>query len=254
VLHVGRAAAVVCCVIAGAPAAAAHPVGNLSFNHYARVVMRPDGVRVRYVVDLAEIAAFQEKQRVSAAGGYDWSEEEREAYRTRETGSYAEGLRLSIDGRRVPLEPVASTISTPPGFASLPTLRLVVDLVGRVGALREGARVRFEDTNHPGRPGWHELVVASTPGLTIFDSTAFGSGVTDELAAYPDDLMAPLDERVAEWLVTTGAAPPGARPLRTRDGRIPIAAEPGAAAQGSHGSPAAARWFSRRPPRARSRA
>ena len=57
-------------------------------------------------------------------------------------------------------------------------------------------------------------------GIAIFDSSAFGSGLTDELKAYPTELlMAPLNERSAEWSFTLGAAPAGTTPLRTRDGR-----------------------------------
>jgi len=46
-----------------------------------------------------------------------------------------------------------------------------------------------------------------------------------ELRAYPEDLlMAPLDERVAEWSVTAGPAPAGAKPLTLRDGKAVVTA------------------------------
>ena len=39
----------------------AHPLGNFTINHYLGVVVRPDVVVLDYVVDMAEIPAFQER-------------------------------------------------------------------------------------------------------------------------------------------------------------------------------------------------
>src|SRR6266581_8466845 len=39
--------------------AAAHPMGNLSVNHYARLEPGAKGVKVIYVLDLAEIPTFE---------------------------------------------------------------------------------------------------------------------------------------------------------------------------------------------------
>ncbi|MBC7912406.1 MAG: hypothetical protein H7Y30_18005 [Pyrinomonadaceae bacterium] len=78
----------------------------------------------------------------------------------------------------------------------------------------------FADKNHEGRIGWHELVAASAPGISIFNSTAFGSALTDELKSYPQDMLAaPLNERAAELSWMQGIVPAGATALQTRDGR-----------------------------------
>src|SRR5579859_1769032 len=50
-------AAAVC--LALATLAAAHPMGNLSVNHYARLEPGAKGVNVTYVLDLAEIPTFE---------------------------------------------------------------------------------------------------------------------------------------------------------------------------------------------------
>ena len=42
------------------PEADAHPLGNFTINHYAGVQVAPDGVGIDYVLDMAEIPAFQE--------------------------------------------------------------------------------------------------------------------------------------------------------------------------------------------------
>ena len=63
-------------------------------------------------------------------------------------------------------------------------------------------------------------MIESANGVAVFDSTAFGSALTDELKAYPRDMLtAPLDERAAELSWTRGGVPSGAIALRTRDGR-----------------------------------
>jgi ABC-type nickel/cobalt efflux system permease component RcnA len=56
--------------------------------------------------------------------------------------------------------------------------------------------------------------------VSIFNSTAFGSPITDELKAYPQNMLtAPLSERTAEFKWTLGQVPSSAVALRTRDGR-----------------------------------
>jgi hypothetical protein len=51
----------------GLPAAAhaqsfAHPMGNFSVNHYSKISLENDGIRVSYIIDLAEIPTYQELQ------------------------------------------------------------------------------------------------------------------------------------------------------------------------------------------------
>ena len=51
-------------VVLRAPApAAAHPLGNFTVNQYTRLDVGRESIRVRYIVDMAEIPAFQERQR-----------------------------------------------------------------------------------------------------------------------------------------------------------------------------------------------
>lgn len=205
-----------------APAANAHPLGNFTVNHYARLEAADGRIRVRYVVDMAEIAAFQEAQTADADADGQTSDAEFEAYAARAAEAYARGLRLTVDNSSVVLRPVAYKLTRPEGAGGLRTLRLESDYEGELPAAASGAsrRVRFDDRNHEGRIGWHEIVVRPAAGVSVFDSSAYGSGVTDELKAYPNDMLsAPLAERAAEFSFLAGAAPEGARPLLARDGR-----------------------------------
>ena len=115
---------------------------------------------------------------------------------------------------------INQSLTLPPGAANLTTLRIECELEGPLAAPLNATNTKFTltDINHAERQGWHEIVLLPVAGVTIFDSTAFGNGVTDELKAYPEDrLMAPLNERAAQWSATTSALPAGARPLLTRD-------------------------------------
>ena len=40
-------------------AAFAHPMGNFSINHYAKIRVRPASVEILYLVDMAEIPSYQ---------------------------------------------------------------------------------------------------------------------------------------------------------------------------------------------------
>jgi ABC-type nickel/cobalt efflux system permease component RcnA len=199
----------------------AHPLGNFTVNRFARVRVETGGVRVRYVIDMAEIPAFQESQVMDANHDGVVSDEEAARYLERLAPRLAEGIMLTSDGMRVPLLLKTKALSMPPGAGDLKTLRIECDFEGAAPESAEATRrLRFEDANFRERIGWREIVVEPTPGVTVFDSDAYGSAVTDELKAYPQDkLSAPLDERSAEFSWTRGAAPSGAIALRTRDGR-----------------------------------
>lgn len=203
-------------------AAQAHPLGNFTINHFARIVPGSDQVTLQYVVDMAEIPTFQELQAVDTNGDGATSEAELNSYAERVSARYAEAIVLTVDGARVPLRAIATRATTPQGTGGLQTLRVECDFTGALasGDGRSPRRLRFEDTNYSNRTGWREIVVAPASGVAVYDSTAFGNAVTDALKAYPEDMLAaPLDERVAEMSFTRATVPASGMALRTRDGR-----------------------------------
>ena len=203
----------------------AHPLGNFSINHFARIESGVVSARIRYVVDLAEIPTFQESQKADLDSDGNLTEAELNGYLDRVTPGYLAGLKLTFDGAPVALRLTGKSISKLPGAAGLFTLRIAYDLTGELASANATPRFRFENANTADRAGWREIVVAPASGVNVFDSDAYGSGVTDELRAYPEDmLMAPLNERVAEWSVTAGALPANAKPLTLRDGKPVVAA------------------------------
>lgn len=201
--------------------ASAHPLGNFTINHFARIEPQVDRIRVHYVVDLAEIPAFQELQKISNAASP--SADELAAYARELAPRLAANLTLIVDDRLLALEVLESRATMPAGAGGLPTLRIECDLASSPHLSAAGAshRLKFEDTNFRERIGWREIAVTPGAGLVVFDSTAFGNSVTDALTVYPEaSLAAPLNERSAEFSFASGVVPAGAAPLMRRDGQI----------------------------------
>src|SRR3990172_10618460 len=99
-----------------APAgASAHPLGNFTVNRYAGISVAPGEVRVDYVVDMAEIPTVQVMSDVDLNGDGVASGDELQAWAARTAPSIASNLSLSIDGRPVALEVVASAARERPG-------------------------------------------------------------------------------------------------------------------------------------------
>jgi nickel/cobalt transporter (NicO) family protein len=164
-------------------AAGAHPLGNFTVNHFARVEVAGHHLYVRYVLDLAEIPAYQARQQGVDASTY--------AHRI------AHGLHVTLDGQPAALVPVRHALAFPRGVAGLHTMRLEVILRGP--AVRHADRVTVHDDNYAGRLGWKEIVFgASTPSTS------------DELRAYPKSLLSsPLDvTSAATTLAPSSAAVP----------------------------------------------
>ena len=168
-----------------APTAAAHPLGNFTTNHYSRVVVSGDRVYALYVLDLAEIPTFQQRARVERLG--------RATYARALVTTVRRGLALRVDGRPVALKPTRHALGFPPGAAGLRTTRLeAVFASARVGAGQK--ELTYRDRTFPGRIGWKEVVIAPSSGARLVSATVPQRSATDELRAYPKDLLSsPLD-------------------------------------------------------------
>lgn len=195
-----------------------HPLGNFTVSHFTRVATDAGELRLRYIVDYAEIAAFQELQTLDANRDGLYSKPEKDAWLARTLPQWLAGLRMTADGQPLTLRVLNQSLTLLPGAVKLFTMRIECELEASF-TISAITRFTLTDSNHTDRQGWHEIVLEPVPGVTVFDSTAFGDGVTNELKAYPED-KAPLAERAAEWSVTTGTPPANAKLLRARDGQL----------------------------------
>src|SRR3954451_8401211 len=175
----------------GTDSASAHPLGNFSINHLSQVSISSDHVAVHYILDQAEIPTFQERglgaQRVLE----------------RKQAEIARGLRLAVNGRRVPfVVQRGARITFPPGQGGLKLTRVELNLAA---AIRPSKRVTFADDTFLGRVGWKDVIVR-TGKRTAVRSSVPESDPTNGLRTYPADMLSsPLDRRGA-------ALPARARP------------------------------------------
>ncbi|GAC1396790.1 MAG: hypothetical protein NVSMB56_11790 [Pyrinomonadaceae bacterium] len=203
-----------------ASAAFGHALGNFTINHFARLQIGDERITVHYVVDMAEIPALQELQTADVNRNGTPTDKELNAYLSRAADAYAGGLSLMVDGARLPLKAINQHISLPAGSGGLQTLRIECDYQTALlhFVAHEAKHLRFEDTNQRDRIGWREIVVAPSAAMSIFDSTAYGSAVTDELKSYPENLSAgPLNEYAAALSFIKGELPANAIALHARD-------------------------------------
>ncbi len=201
--------------------AAAHPLGNFSINQYSHIEVEKSQIKLHSVLDVAEIPTFQQSQNIDTDKNGSLSEEELNAYVEKITPDYVANLQLSVDGQPIALRPAAKNIELRNGSGNLQTMRVEWNLTGDLTNFQPNAvhRLQFENKNNLERIGWNEIVVGRIAGINVFDSTAFGSGVSNELNLYPSEsLNAPLGERRAEFSFTSAALAADVKPLQNRDG------------------------------------
>lgn len=200
-------------------AASAHPLGNFSVNQFSRLEIENSRLSVRAVLDMAEIPTFQAANEIDTDKNGALSNNELNDYAEKITSDYFNNILLTVNGSRIRLQPKVKSAELREGSGNLPVLRIVWDAVGDLPSLNSINRVHFENKNNIERIGWNEIVVQRTSGINIFDSNVFGSGVTDELTAYPqENLSAPLAERNADFSFTSQPLPASAKVLQNRDG------------------------------------
>jgi nickel/cobalt transporter (NicO) family protein len=191
------------------PGSMAHPLGNFTVNHLAKVKVSSDRVDVAYILDQAEIPTFQER------------DEPRSELLASKRAEVARGLILSVDGGEVPLELASSSkLTHPKGQGGLVTTRLELDLSAVVDDAR---KVELQDRTFADRVGWKAIVAEAGEGTAVRTNAPSGDP-THGLHRYPQNLLSsPLDRRSAAFKVQPGdgslVAPrgEGERTVTTRD-------------------------------------
>ena len=187
--------------------AAAHPLGNFTTNQYARIDAVAGGLRLVYVLDLAEIPTLQEFARVDADGDGAAGAAERDAYLAAKPAEIASDLHLSLDNRPLTLAPVSESLAFPDGQAGLNLHRLRVVFRAETGGA--GGAVAFRNAYASGRIGWRETVVGHAAGFTVDAPDELFVDLSRELRVYPDDLLSsPLDRPAVAFTLTTDPGAP----------------------------------------------
>jgi ABC-type nickel/cobalt efflux system permease component RcnA len=209
-----------------APRSFAHPMGNFSVNHYSKISLENDGVRISYIIDLAEIPTYQELQQGDiSANAADPAVTSFVASRGQALGR---GLSLVLDGKPLALRLLSSQVIFPPGAGGLPTMKMgfVYQAAYPPAADQSSASLQYADNNFPGHAGWKEIVTAApaaTPGPSLISSSApqtdrsagLSNYPTDLLNSPPQDLSATVQFRYPAALSTRPVAAAAPGPLRS---------------------------------------
>jgi ABC-type nickel/cobalt efflux system permease component RcnA len=211
--------------------AAAHPLGNFTINHYAGLTIGQSSVDVDLVIDMAEIPAFQERQRMDSDADGSVSDEEGDAWAGTTCQTLAGTIHLDRDAQPQPAAVTSHTISFPGGAGGLSTLRLECRLTAAlVPPLDAPATFTFADPSYAERIGWREIVV--TADGTILDPHGLpATSPSQKLTAYPATMLTtPLDVRTATIAARPGPGGGTATPSPAQ--AVAVAAPGGAAVPG----------------------
>src|SRR5262252_689407 len=131
----------------------AHPLGNFTINHFARVQVGPTRIQVRFVVDMAEISTIQQLQSARVANINAPTGAELDSYLAVATDEFTRGLVLTLDGSPLELNLQRTSISLPPGAGGLNTLRIECTYEAGLPmtAMGQTHLLRLENNNHASR-------------------------------------------------------------------------------------------------------
>jgi nickel/cobalt transporter (NicO) family protein len=177
-----------------AGAAAAHPLGSFTVNRAGGIRVQPDRVLVDYVVDMAEIPAFQTRQVIDADGDGEVGDAEAASWRRLQCQRVAAKVSADVDGQPLRFAVAASRLTFPPGQGGLVTLRLECDPAAEAPAGGGSHTLHYRDSNADGRIGWRE-VTAAADRTTLEAADVPARSPSARLTAYPEDLLrSPLDQ------------------------------------------------------------
>lgn len=206
----------------------AHPMGNFSVNHYARLDLDPrQGSTLTYVLDLAEIPTFELFQQWKLD---DPNASQVQASAERHAPEWVRALVILQNGKPVTPRRVAVKSQMTDGAGGLPVLRIET----RAELPVEPGRLEYRDPNFAGRAGWKEVIVRRGNGVAITRG-AQAKDLSNALTAYPADptLAPPQDlEASVTW---TGPVPV----LASVPTAVPVAKEPVPAPAVTRSQPAA---------------
>jgi len=166
----------------------AHPMGNFSINHYARINASSKGISVHVVLDYAEIPTFQLFSNWGIRSDLEISPAEVQLMVGKLVSDLKPQFRLLIDGSPAMLQISNIKPETTPGAGGLLVFRVSFDLF----TAWELATVRLEffDDSYRERIGWKEMVVGAEPGFEFSGGNSFSIDRSAALTNYPGDSLA----------------------------------------------------------------
>ena len=182
---------------AGTPQA--HPLGNFTINHLAKISVVKHDLRIRYILDIAEIPSFQ----IMHAQIGDWNATVMRRWAAGETSIVQSGLHVAVDESAAILDLVSARATLRPGAGGLPIIRWVGEFRAAFPATARAHRISiFDGVYAERRIGWKDITVGSqtepTNELRSYPSALIGTPRrinAAEFTVLPDDEIAGVRER-----------------------------------------------------------
>ena len=188
------------------PTAFAHPLGNFTVNQYAGLHINRDGITIDYVMDMAEIAAFQEIELLDTDGDRQPDASEAAGYHAIRCASLLPSLDLSLNKKAVTLSLVSSAVEFPAGVGGLLTLRLTCEFQTPIELTDSAVDLSFQNKVFADRLGWQEIVVVPD-GVTV-QGDYLSTSISSRLTEYPQDLLSsPPGQRAIELEIMPAGLP-----------------------------------------------
>jgi hypothetical protein len=227
-------------ILAFTGVAVAHPMGNFSVNHYARLEPGANGLTITYVLDLAELPTTELIQSWGVDRGAPRSVLEAQA--SAQARQWAAKLKVTEDGKPI-LGIVESTqLAVEVGAANLPIYRISE----RIRFLAKGGRIEYEDGNYATRAGWREIVVRPPEGGELKSASNGPEERSQALTSYPKDQEKSPPQDANAWLEWIPAPKPA--PRITPAAPVPLSPKPVTPVAKSPVSKQAESPVSQRPP------
>ncbi|MBN1490578.1 MAG: hypothetical protein JXA69_11730 [Phycisphaerae bacterium] len=222
-----------------------HPLGNNSITHFSVLYLFPDRVEVDFLLDIAEAPAarFREDEIDLDKDGEDTVEEQR-AWLDLKAAEFLARLTLQLDGEGLaliamenekPSAAAAGAAARPappnriilaiPGFAGMPTYRLLIRYVAALPPLVAGQRytLDYEDSSFPNREGLARVIIERPKSVDVHekDRQYWDEGTDPMLYDQYDPIDMP-HERTARivFSVDASAAEPGAPAAPVAEARV----------------------------------
>ena len=190
------------------PVAFAHPLGNFTINQYVGLTISRDQIIMDYVVDMAEIPAYQEIAIVDANGNGQADLTESASYEADKCASLQPALNLLINNKPVTFTLTSSSVTFPAGVGGLPTLRLTCEFHSALDLPQNNIELSFVNNAFSDRIGWKEIVVI--PDNVSLQGDYVTTSLSNRLTSYPegqDLLTSPLDQRQISLEIARIAVP-----------------------------------------------
>lgn len=170
---------------------AAHPLGNNTINRAAILSVGSEQIRVRYVLDLAEIPTLLAGQQADSDGDGTTTNQEWQTYAQDQANLAAAGIRLTANGHSLVLAADTVRWERLPGAADLHTLRIDASLSAALPALRSPIDIRYRDERRPDEAGWQEVVATATTAVELLALDVPGESASAILTKFPANTELP---------------------------------------------------------------